>query len=140
MGAFAGSVLQSVKLTTASDTETTAFLFPARGGSGNCFNGWSKGKAQLDKKIVDILSPDINQKPISFTPWTLHDLRRTYATNLQRLGIKLEVIEALLNHVSGTRAGIVGVYQRHAYETEMREAVTTFDAWFSANILPNEEP
>jgi len=40
---------------------------------------------------------------------------------LQKLGVKLEVIEALLNHVSGTRAGIVGVYQRHQYQEEMRE-------------------
>jgi hypothetical protein len=47
---------------------------------------------------------------------TLHDLRRTYATNLRRLSVKLEVIEALINHVSGTRSGFVGVYQRHHYE------------------------
>ena len=64
-------------------------------------------------------------------PWTLHDLRRTYTTNLQRLGIKLEVIEALLNHVSGTRAGIVGVYNRHRYLDEMIEAVDTFERWFT---------
>lgn len=46
------------------------------------------------------------------------------------MGVKLEVIEALLNHVSGTRAGIVGVYNRHRYEAEMREAVNTYEAWF----------
>ena len=45
--------------------------------------------------------------------WTLHDLRRTMATGLQKLGVRLEVTEAVLNHVSGSRAGIVGVYQRH---------------------------
>ena len=45
-------------------------------------------------------------------PWRLHDLRRSVATGLQRLGVRLEVIEAVLGHVSG-RAGIVGVYQRH---------------------------
>ena len=38
-------------------------------------------------------------------PWTLHDIRRTVATGLQRLGVRLEVTEALLNHVSGSRAG-----------------------------------
>ncbi len=68
-------------------------------------------------------------------PFTLHDLRRTYATNLQRLGIKLEVIEALLNHVSGTRAGIVGVYNRHRYEAEMVDAVTKHELWFSQTII-----
>jgi hypothetical protein len=39
----------------------------------------------------------------------IHDLRRTVAIGLQRLGIRLEVTEAVLNHVSGSRAGIAGV-------------------------------
>ena len=52
----------------------------------------------------------------------MHDLRRTVATGLQRLGIRLEVTEAVLNHISGTRAGIAGVYQRHDWATEKRAA------------------
>jgi integrase len=106
-------------------------MFPARGlGPTNPkpFNGWNKRKGLLDKRVGDIL-------PFPAEPWTLHDLRRTYATNLQRLGVKLEVIEALLNHVSGTRAGIVGVYQRHAYEAEMREAVEKFEEWLHRTFL-----
>ena len=51
-------------------------------------------------------------------PWTLHDLRRTMASGLQKLGIKLEVTEAVLNHVGGSRSGIVGVYQRYAFDDE----------------------
>lgn len=57
---------------------------------------------------------------------TLHDLRRTVATNLQKLGVRLEVTEAVLNHVSGSRKGIVGVYQRHEYAEEKRAAL---EAW-----------
>ncbi len=57
---------------------------------------------------------------------TLHDLRRTVATGLQKLGVRLEVTEAVLNHVSGSRKGIVGVYQRHEYGAEKRAAL---DAW-----------
>ena len=56
-------------------------------------------------------------------PWTWHDLRRTVATGLQRLDVRLEVTEAILNHVSGSRAGIVGVYQRHDWAEEKREAL-----------------
>ena len=52
--------------------------------------------------------------------------RRTVATNLQKLGVRLEVTEAVLNHVSGSRAGIVGVYQRHEWAPEKRQAL---DAW-----------
>ncbi|MFH5926570.1 tyrosine-type recombinase/integrase [Roseomonas xinghualingensis] len=59
-------------------------------------------------------------------PFTLHDLRRTVATGLQRLGVRLEVTEAVLNHVSGSRSGIVGVYQRHGWDREKR---TALDAW-----------
>jgi integrase len=55
--------------------------------------------------------------------WTLHDLRRTVASGLQRLGVRLEVTEAVLNHRSGSMAGIVGVYQRHDYAAEKRDAL-----------------
>src|SRR5262245_19415117 len=57
------------------------------------------------------------------TDWTLHDLRRTVASGLQRLGVRLEVTEAVLNHKSGSTAGIVGVYQRHDYAAEKRDAL-----------------
>ena len=56
----------------------------------------------------------------------MHDLRRTLATGLQKLGVRLEVTEAVLNHVSGSRAGIVGIYQRHDWADEKRAAL---DAW-----------
>jgi integrase len=59
-------------------------------------------------------------------PWRLHDLRRTLATGLQRLGQRLEVTEAVLNHVSGSRSGIVGVYQRHDWADEKRVALQTW--------------
>lgn len=61
--------------------------------------------------------------------WRWHDLRRTMATGLQRLDIRLEVTEAILNHVSGSRAGIVGVYQRHNWADEKRAAL---DKWAEA--------
>lgn len=60
--------------------------------------------------------------------FTLHDLRRTMATGLQRLGIRLEVTEAVLNHVAGTRGGLVGVYQRHEFLDEKRHALKAWAA------------
>jgi integrase len=85
-------------------------VFPGLRGP---FNGWSKAKAALDAKS-------------GVTNWRLHDLRRTMATGLQRLGVRLEVTEQVLNHVSGSRAGIVGVYQRHDFVLEKRAAL---EAW-----------
>lgn len=83
--------------------------FPAR-GKATPFNGFSKSKGKLDNRcgVLD---------------WTLHDLRRTFASGLASLGIALPVIERLLNHVSGTFGGIVGVYQRYDFMPEMREAI-----------------
>jgi integrase len=77
------------------------------------FSGWSKCKAQLDQDS-------------GVTNRRIHDLRRTLATGLQRLGTRLEVTEAVLNHVSGSRAGIVGIYQRHDWADEKRAAL---NAW-----------
>jgi integrase len=57
-------------------------------------------------------------------PWVLHDLRRTVASGMAALGIRLPVIEKVLNHKSGTFRGIVGVYQRHEYAAENRDALT----------------
>jgi integrase len=64
--------------------------------------------------------------PAGTAPWVLHDIRRTVASGMARLGINLPVIEKLLNHVSGSFAGIVGVYQRHSFADEKRTAMT---AW-----------
>ena len=58
--------------------------------------------------------------------WRLHDLRRTCASRMQKLGISVPVIESALNHTSGTFRGIVGVYQQHDYADEIRAA---FQKW-----------
>jgi len=58
--------------------------------------------------------------------WTLHDLRRSFASGLQRLGVAPHIIELALNHRSGTFRGVAGIYQRHRYEKEVREA---FERW-----------
>jgi integrase len=95
-------------------SQTTSLLFPARGQNDKPFNGWSKSKAALDK-----LS--------GVTGWTLHDLRRTYASKMAALGVAPHVIERLLNHVSGTISGVAAVYNRHRYEKECREAVERYE-------------
>ena len=89
-------------------------LFPARGKEDTVINGWSKLKPAFDR-----------QCPLA--SWTLHDLRRTCATNLAALGTPVHVTEKLLNHVSGSMGGIVAVYQRHAYLEEIRGAVAAWE-------------
>jgi integrase len=101
---------------------------------GTPFAGWSKAKAALDKAMVEArkkAAKETGTVPASIVPWSIHDLRRTVATGLQRLGVRLEVTEAVLNHISGSRAGVAGVYQRHDWAGEKRAAL---DAW-AAHVL-----
>ena len=88
-------------------------------------SGWSNVKDRLDTAIHEAAQKD-DPKAGPLPHWTFHDLRRTLATNMQKLGVKLEVTEAVLNHVSGSRAGIVGIYQRHDYADEKRAALSVW--------------
>lgn len=83
-------------------------------------SGFSRAKARLDETIATLNDGE------ALEPWRVHDLRRTLATGLQRLGVRFEVTEAVLNHVSGSRSGVAGVYQRHDWKQEKRDAL---DAW-----------
>lgn len=93
-------------------------------------SGFAKLKRRLDAKMSEHLAKRALEAGLdnaeNLTPWRTHDLRRTVATGLQRLGIRFEVTEAILNHVSGSRSGIAGVYQRHNWKEEKRAAL---DAW-----------
>jgi hypothetical protein len=82
------------------------------------FNAWGECKARFDKAC-------------GVYDWQLRDLRRTCATNLQRLGVRLEVTESLLNHVSGASRGIVSVYQRYEWLPEKRQAVLKWEAYLA---------
>jgi integrase len=98
--------------------------WPKRGrvfatSTGAAFTAHAKGKRTIDKLIADD-----GGEPIP--PWRLHDLRRTLATGFQRIGVRFEVTEAVLNHVSGSRSGVAAVYQRHDWKPEKRQAL---DAW-----------
>ena len=61
--------------------------------------------------------------------WTLHDLRRTFATIHARIGTPPHVTEALLNHKTGTRSPIQRIYDRHTYLPEMRTAMSNYDRY-----------
>lgn len=92
-------------------------------------SGFSKMKRRLD----ELATKHNDGTPL--VPWRLHDLRRTMATNLQRLDVRFEVIEELLNHASSIRAGVAGHYQHHDWE---REKPVAMKAWADhvATLLP----
>jgi integrase len=102
--------------------EKVTFVFSTTGKTP--ISGFSKTKVNIDGWIAAHMREAGEHAPMP--GWTLHDIRRSVATNLQRLGVRLEVTEAVLGHVSGSRAGIVGIYQRHSWADEKRAAL---DAW-----------
>jgi integrase len=77
---------------------------------GKSIAAWSRIKAELDAVL-------------KFSPWVLHDLRRTFSTGLNKIGVAPEVVEAGLNHLSGTRATVAGVYNKHHYLPEKTAAL-----------------
>jgi integrase len=79
------------------------------------FTGWSVARAMLQKRIAE------SQADVQ--PWRLHDIRRTVATRMGDIGVLPHVVEAVLNHVSGHKAGVAGVYNRALYRAEKREAL-----------------
>jgi integrase len=83
------------------------------GEGANGYSGWSRSKAALDKAC-------------GVKNWTLHDLRRTAATGMAGLGVQPHIIEAILNHISGHKGGVAGIYNRAQYADEKREAL---DRW-----------
>lgn len=87
-------------------------------------SGITKAKDALDKAIGE--ARGTKEEPAPLEAWRIHDLRRTVATGFQRLGVRFEVTEAVLNHVSGAKAGVAGIYQKHHWQDEKRSAL---DAW-----------
>jgi integrase len=81
-----GRLPGGVQRTDQERSPRLTFVFP--GERGRPFSGWSKAKSALDTSS-------------GVSGWWLHDLRRTLATGLQRLGVRLEVTEAVLNHLRG---------------------------------------
>ncbi len=98
------------------------FVF-GRGQGG--FSGFSRCKERLDEKL-------------NLPPWTLQDLRRSTATHMAEIGVQPHIIEAVLNHISGHKGGVAGIYNRASYEAEKATALARW-ADHVANILEDRQ-
>ena len=88
------------------------FVFGRR---GRPFGGWSWSKLALDQRIKAMGH--------KLEPWVIHDLRRSVVTHMADLGVLPHVIEAIINHVSGHKAGVAGIYNRSNYELPKKLAL-----------------
>ena len=82
-------------------------------------SGYSRAKKRLDS-LIECLRGD------TLEPWRLHDARRTLAIGLQRLGVRFEVTEAILNHSGRAKSGVAAVYQRHGWRPEKEAALNSW--------------
>lgn len=99
----------------ADITPKHGYYFPARGRKDKPFSGFSKSKKGLMELLQDV------------EPFTDHDLRRTFSTNIARLRVQPHIKEMLLGHASA-KGEIEAVYDLYEYLPEMREAVEKYDA------------
>jgi integrase len=92
------------------------------------FARWSFSKTALDQRLGKAVKP-----------WRIHDIRRTVATRMADIGIQPHIIEAVLNHYSGHRAGVAGVYNRSPYEREVKTALLRWSEHVLALVEGREE-
>jgi integrase len=85
-------------------------LFGVRGDRG--YTDWDRSRAAFDLRLGDAVKP-----------WRLHDLRRTTATRMADIGIEPHIIENILNHRSGHKRGVAGIYNMSIYERATRAAL-----------------
>lgn len=113
-----------------------AILEGLRGPSGSPLvfgpcGSWSNRKLALDLRIA--------RTGYAMAPWRLHDIRRTVATRMgDRLGVLPHVVEAILNHISGHKSGVAGVYNLSRYENEMRAALCAWADHIDGLVQPCE--
>lgn len=93
------------ELTAVTKRTGRAMLFGRNADRG--FSNWPQHKSKLDRLVT-------------IAPWQVHDLRRSVVTNMAEGGVAPHIIEAIVNHVSGHKAGVAGVYNRATYIDEKR--------------------
>ena len=101
-------------LTARKRDSVLGFVFGR--GSARPFSGWSGSKRALDARL--------RAAGVELTPWVVHDLRRTFVTGCNELGVAPYIVEAAVNHTSGFRGGVAGHYNFAAYEIPIRDALT----------------
>lgn len=122
------------------DRSPRSFVF-GEGRKG--YAGWAAAKAGLELRIAKDMTTAAGQADTRdqrrLAPWTLHDLRRTFATVCaEELHIEPHVIEACLNHVRKRREGVAGIYNRATYAAPMARAWRAYADWI-IELVTGEE-
>jgi integrase len=119
--------------------KTSDYLFTTTGKTA--VSGFSRAKAILNAKMLEIARKDAiaagaDGETVTVKAWTFHDLRRTAASGMAKLGFPVHVVEAVLNHRSGSIKGVAAIYNRYDYATEKRQALSSWSALLSEIASP----
>jgi integrase len=96
---------------------------PRRDNSDNCFGGGGPGFTIWSHAVKGLHARVVASEGKLLPDWTLHDLRRSTATHMAEIGVQPHIIEAVLNHVSGHKAGVAGIYNRASYTKDIAQAL-----------------
>ena len=102
------------------------YYFPSGKDPYKPFTGFSKPKKQLDAMLKGV------------APWTLHDLRRTFSTNLSKLGVLPHIKEELLNHITA-KSDVEAIYDQWRFEPEKRAAIEKWEAHLAILIQEHSQ-
>jgi integrase len=112
------------------------FVFTTNGKSP--VSGWNRMKRRLDARMAELAKAEKGAKA-TIPPWRVHDLRRTAVTGMAELGIRPDVIELCVNHQSGARGGIAGVYNRSELLPERKTALERWAAHLAGLMAPKSD-
>jgi integrase len=121
------AILQSRRLGRDPDRD---LVFGRRAGP---FSGWSVAKEKLDLQLTLHRAEQrlgrklkVDEKPLAvdaLAAWTIHDIRRTTITGMNEIGIEPHIVEAIVNHISGAKAGVAGIYNHAKYRFQKKTAL-----------------
>lgn len=124
----------------------SGFVFTTTGDTP--VSGFSRSKARLNDSMLAIMMKEATErgddpKKVKLPQWGLHDLRRTAASGMARLGQPIHVTEAILNHSGGSISGVAAVYIRHDWREEKRAALSAWETFVlsisgeaQSNVIP----
>jgi integrase len=116
----------AIDILTSLPHKASRYVFTTSGGTP--ISGFSKAKRRLDQAIA--------KAGHTMEPWTIHDMRRSCATAMGRLGVSRFIIGKVLNH---SDRSVTGIYDRYAYLPEKRHALESWAAHLSALVTPAPE-
>jgi len=124
-----GMALEVIKTVPMLPQEKTDFLFTTT--LKTPVSGWGRCKESLDAAMLAIAQKQAIERgedpdKVEIESWILHDIRRTIATKMGKLGVLPHVGDVVLNHVSGEIKGVTRRYNQHDYLEKKEEALVTW--------------